>query len=257
MSCPWRGGDGRNHARNARLLLALLCVCLFAGFAAAQDFPTLTGRVVDQAGVIPAGEKAELEQMLAAHEQKSSNQVVVATIASLGGETIEQYGVDLGRAWGIGQKGKNNGVILIVAPNERKVRIEVGYGLEGELTDAISSYIIQGSILPRFKAGDIPGGIRRGAEDIVAVLEGDAGAFAARAKARVNQEDSFSSATAVLIFMIAMFVLLSIFGRSRRSRYGGFIPPIIFGGGGGGGSSGGGFSGGGGSFGGGGASGSW
>src|SRR4051812_39115728 len=119
-----------------RLLVVLIACWLGAGIGWAQTYPQLTGRVVDQAGVIPADEKAQLEQLLAAHEAKTSNQVVVATVASLEGQSIEDYGVGLGRAWGIGQKGKNNGVILLVAPNERKVRIEVGYGLEGELTDA-------------------------------------------------------------------------------------------------------------------------
>jgi uncharacterized protein len=238
--------------------LVLLTFVLWSGVAAAApEFPPLSGRVVDQAEVIPPDEEAQLTQMLAAQEQKTGDQVVVATVKSLGGEPIEDYGVALGRAWGIGQKGKNNGVILIVAPNEREVRIEVGYGLEGELTDAITKLIIEGSILPRFKAGDIPGGIRRGAEDIVAVLGGDAAAFAKRAKERVSQEDSFSSAISVFIFIVIMMIWLGIFGRGRRGRSG-FGGPVIFGGGGSSGSSsGGGFSGGGGSFGGGGASGKW
>ena len=221
----------------------------------------MTGRVVDQANVIPPQERSALDGMLAAHEQKTGNQVVVATVSSLGGQSIEEYGVALGRAWGIGQQGKNDGVILLVAPNEREVRIEVGYGLEGELTDAITKLIIEGSILPRFKAGDLPGGIKRGAEDIVAVLGGDAAAFAARAKERVGQEDTFSSAATVFIFIVIMIIWLSIFGGRSRRRYGS-SGPIVFGGGSSsgrssGGFSGGGFSGGGGSFGGGGASGKW
>jgi uncharacterized protein len=237
------------------VLIALLV--LWTGVAAAAvQFPPLTGRVVDEADVIPAQEEAALTQLLAAQEQKTGDQVVVATVKSLGGEPIEDYGVALGRAWEIGQKGKNNGVILLVAPNEREVRIEVGYGLEGVLTDAISKLIIEGSILPRFKAGDIPGGIRRGAEDIVAVLGGDAAAFAERAKERVSQEDSVSSAVAVFVFIVIMMLWLGIFGRGRRRRYG-WIVPIVFGGGGRGSGSSGGFSGGGGSFGGGGASGRW
>jgi uncharacterized protein len=223
--------------------------------ARAQDFPALTGRVVDQADILPAEEERALSAMLEAHEQKTTNQVVVATVASLEGRSIEDYGVELGRAWGIGQAEKDNGVILLIAPNEREVRIEVGYGLEGELTDAITKLIIEGSILPRFRAGDLAGGIRRGVEDIVAVLEGDAEAFAERARERLSEEDTLSSAASVLVFIVIMIVWLSIFGGGRRRRYGG---PIIFGGGGGfGGSSGGGFSGGGGSFGGGGASGRW
>jgi uncharacterized protein len=238
--------------------LLVVLVCLFDAPALAQDFPPLTGRVVDAADVLPPEQEQAIDAMLAAHEQKTTNQVVVATVPTLGGRTIEDYGVELGRAWRIGQAGKDNGAILLVAPNEREVRIEVGYGLEGELTDAIASFIIQGSILQRFRAGDIPGGIRRGAEDIVAVLEGDAAAFAERAKERVNGEDTFGSAVSTLIFIVVMMFWLGIFGGGRRRRYRrGWGGPIVFGGGGFGGSSGGGFSGGGGSFGGGGASGRW
>jgi uncharacterized protein len=240
--------------RTGRALLSatLIFAAIFA--AQAQNFPALTGRVVDQAEILPAEEESALSAMLEAHERKTTNQVVVATVASLEDRPIEDYGVDLGRAWQIGQADKDNGAILLVAPNEREVRIEVGYGLEGELTDAIAKMIIEASILPRFRAGDIAGGIRRGVEDVVAVLEGDAEAFAERARERLSEEDTISSAASVLIFIVIMIVWLSIFGGGRRRRYGG---PIVFGGGGFGGSSGGGFSGGGGSFGGGGASGRW
>jgi uncharacterized protein len=141
------------------------------------------------------------------------------------------------------------------------VRIETGYGVEGELTDALSRLIIERSILPRFRSGDFAGGIRRGAQDMVAVLEGDAGAFAQRAKERVSQDDTVGSAFNTIVFIIIMLVWLGFSGGGRRRRYrrGGF-GPIIFGGGGGGGGfggGGGGWSGGGGSFGGGGASGKW
>jgi uncharacterized protein len=240
--------------RSAFPLLAAVLV-LLSPAALAQDFPPLSGRVVDQADIIPVEEERALSALLEAHERKTTNQVVVAAVASLGGQSIEEYGVALGRAWGIGQAEKDNGVILLVAPSEREVRIEVGYGLEGELTDAISRFIIEASILPRFKAGDMPGGIRRGAEDIVAVLEGDAAAFAERAKERLDEEDKVSSAVSTLVFILIMFAWLMIFGGGRRRRYGGGW----IGGGGFGGrrSSGGGFSGGGGSFGGGGASGRW
>ena len=243
------------------MLVPALLILALGTAAPAQDFPALTGRVVDQADIIPPDEEREIEALLEVHEQKTTNQMVVATIASLEGRPVEDYGVELGRAWGIGQEGKDNGVILIVAPNEREVRYEVGYGLEGELTDAIARVIIEGSILPRFRAGDFPGGIRRGVEDAIAVLEGNAAAFAERAQERVSEEDALGSAISVLVFIIFMFVFLSIFGGGRRRRYWG--PMVIgglggssFGGGSFGGRSGG-FSGGGGSFGGGGASGRW
>ena len=150
---------------------ASLCLFFAATFSAfALLFPTLTGRVVDEAGILDAGTRAALTEKLAALEAKSTDQLVVVTLKSLQGTSIEDFGVQLGRAWKIGQKDKNNGVLLIVAPNERKMRIEVGYGLEGTLTDAITKLIIENSIAPRFRAGDFPGGIVRGVDDIISAL---------------------------------------------------------------------------------------
>ena len=134
----------------ARALFAALIALLVAVGAAhaAPTFPPLSGRVVDDAGILPQDVRDQLTALLAEHEQQTGNQVVVATIKSLQGNDIAQYGYQLGRAWGIGQKGKNTGAIIIVAPNERKVRIEVGYGLEGALTDAQTKLIIENTILP-------------------------------------------------------------------------------------------------------------
>ena len=130
-----------------------------------SNFPILTGRVVDQASVLSPSIKDELETMLATHENNTTNQVVVVTIKSLGNSQIEEYSLELARHWGIGQKGKDNGVVLVVAPNDKQVRIEVGYGLEGTLTDALSSNIINYYIIPEFKKGDIQNGIDRHAKD--------------------------------------------------------------------------------------------
>ena len=138
---------------------AALCVILSAVLAYALTFPPLTGRAVDEAGILDPSTKEALERKLANFERTTTGQFVVVTLESLQGTSIEDYGHQLGRHWGIGQKDKNSGVLLIVAPNERKVRIEVGYGLEGNLTDAVSKLIIENSILPRFKAHDYPGGI--------------------------------------------------------------------------------------------------
>ncbi len=228
--------------RFAALLLWIVLAALPAH--AKDDFPPLTGRVVDAAHVIDANTAVRLDAMLAAHEKKTTDQIVVVTLPSLHGDDIADLGYRLGRAWGIGQKGKNNGALLIVAPNERKVRIEVGYGLEGTLTDAASSLIIQNVILPHFKAGDMPGGIAAGAQAMLATLgDTDAGPVPA---AMQEQAPSIP-----LIIIIIVFVIL--FSR------GGFLLPLLFGlsRGGGGGNDSGGFSGGGGSFGGGGSSGSW
>ncbi len=141
-------------------LFVLACVVVAAAaFAQSLTFPALTGRVVDEAGILDAATRDKLEKLSADLEAKSTDQLVVVTLKSLQGTSIEDYGYQLGRHWQIGQKDKNNGVLLIVAPNERKVRIEVGYGLEGTLTDALGSFIIQQAILPRFRAGDFAGGI--------------------------------------------------------------------------------------------------
>ena len=136
----------------AAALLAFLVVLTPAW--AAPKFPVLTGRVVDDANILSSDTKADLTQKLAALESKTSRQLVVVTIASLGGYEISDYGYQLGRAWGIGQKTLNNGILLIVAPNEHRTRIEVGYGLEPIVTDALSSVIIQTQMLPKFRQAD-------------------------------------------------------------------------------------------------------
>ena len=169
------------------LVLGLLAINLSAADNAAEQnasaketpskesskSPALTGRVVDQAGILSPAVKAELETALAAHENNTTNQVVVVTLESLNGANIEEYSLELGRRWGIGQKGKDNGVLLVVAPNDKQIRIEVGYGLEGILTDALSGNIINYYIIPEFKKGDIQNGIKIGTQKIIALLEGD------------------------------------------------------------------------------------
>jgi uncharacterized protein len=150
-----------------------IVLCLIAGLAAAAiESPPLTGRVVDEANLLSPGTRAQLTERLAQHERETSNQLVIVTLKSLQGYEIEDYGYQLGRAWGIGQEKRNNGVLLIVAPNERKVRIEVGYGLEGDLTDAQSHLIIQNAILPHFREGNFEAGIIEGTDAILGTLAG-------------------------------------------------------------------------------------
>jgi uncharacterized protein len=256
-----------------RFRLYLVCIvfaAVLASAAQALDLPALSGRVVDQAGVLDQATRAALTQKLADLETKTTDQMVVVTLRSLQGTSIEDFGVALGRAWQIGQKDKNNGVLLIVAPNERKVRIEVGYGLEGTLTDAVSRLIIANAIVPRFRQNDFAGGISRGVDDIISVLTGDAEEWKARAAQRPDETpDWVPLLTFVLIIVVILIVALMLGaaatpGARRRSRYGPWVGgPGPFwssgssGGFSGGGSFDGGFSGGGGSFGGGGASGSW
>ncbi|HTI67203.1 MAG TPA: TPM domain-containing protein, partial [Caulobacteraceae bacterium] len=145
----------------AGLLLAgfVLLAGLNPAQAAAPKFPALSGRVVDDAHMLPAPVVVDLTAKLQALQDKTSRQLVVVTVPSLQGYEIEEFGYQLGRAWGIGQKGINNGALFIVAPTEHKVRIEVGYGLEGVVTDALSSVILQTQVLPKFKAGDMPAGV--------------------------------------------------------------------------------------------------
>jgi len=136
-----------------------------------EAYPERWGHVVDAADVIPVLAEGALETELAAAEAKTKHQLVVVTVPSLGGRTIEDYGVALGRQWGLGRKGIDDGVLMIVAPNEHKVRIEVGYGLEGILKDVEAGHIIQNDILPRFRAGDLPGGISAGTKAVLREID--------------------------------------------------------------------------------------
>ena len=249
--------------------IALLLALLAATAAQAIDFPPLTGRVVDAAGILSTATRADLTGRLEAHERATGQQIVVVTVPNLGGIPIEDYGYQLGRHWGIGGKEHDTGAVLIVAEAEHKVRIEVGYGLEGDLTDAMSSNIINTRIVPAFRKGDFDGGVRAGVSAIIGVLGGQEEAAQAQSK------PSPKKAVPVGIFwLIVLFIVMSGFGGGRRGG-GGLARAILwgtvlngmshgrggrsggFGGGGFGGGGGGGFSGGGGSFGGGGASGSW
>jgi len=261
-----------------RLLAFLLLLVALASPAAAQNFPKLTGRVVDTADMLPPADEAALTQKLEALEKASSRQLVVATVPDLQGYPIEDYGYQLGRAWGIGQKGTNNGVILLVSKNDRKIRIEVGYGLEPVITDAFSGSVIADRITPAFKAGDFPGGINAGVDALIGQLQAppdEAERQAVQAAERQKQRGRGESGSFVpLIFwgVILFFIIMPMLRGRRRGRRFGRGPVVLwgpgFGGGGGGGSSwgggggggwggGGGFGGGGGSFGGGGASGGW
>jgi uncharacterized protein len=252
-----------------------LLVALFlapASFAATTpsgpQFPALNGRVVDDAHVLDAATQADLTAKLAALEQQTTRQVVVVTLPSLGGYDIQDYGYQLLRHWGIGQKATNNGALFIVVPSEHKVRIEVGYGLEDVLTDALSSVILQEKVLPKFRAGDVQGGIVDGTDAIIQQLGADpnaAQAQVAQAEQAPHRHGNPFGAIIPLIFIV--FIMARVFGGRRGGGGIGWLLPMMFlggsrggwggGGGGWGGGGGGGFSGGGGSGGGGGASGGW
>ncbi len=268
-------------ARLAAGVVALLVVFLALTPASAEPkFPALTGRIVDEARILSAEDRQQIEAMLKELEGKSSDQIVVYTAPSLQSYEIEEIGYRLGRFWKIGQAGVNNGILLIVAPNERKVRIEVGRGLEPIMTDALSTTVIQSSILPGFRRGDFPGGIKAGVRDIKDVLLGDAEEVRKRARSIKPKSQDPGDILPLIIFAIIFFFFIANFISQARQaqlaasnpnakrRRGGnvVVVPGGWGGSGGwsggggwssGGSSGGGFSGGGGDFGGGGSSGSW
>jgi uncharacterized protein len=280
------------------LFLPFIAFQLFVHTAiAAPDFPVLTGRMVDEAGILSPSFESEISAQLAAHEQVTSNQIVVVTLKSLRGYEISDYGVQLGRHWGIGQKGKNNGALLIIAPNEKKLRIEVGYGLEGVLTDALTRDIIERAIKPSLRQQNYEQGIRAGVGAMLAALSGEPAAlpppvtavgsgfnwdylyflfflaplFAGLGRSRSGKQASpgsrlgkatlFGAVAGTIVWFMAHLVLLAL-----------VIGIVVFVlallargqlgngghfGGGWGGGDSGGFSGGGGSFGGGGASGDW
>ncbi len=246
-----------------RAVLALAAwLCLFCAGAAqtapqsAQlTFPALTGRVVDTARLLTAQDQASLTAALAGLEARTSDQLVVVTLPSLQGQAIEEYGYQLGRHWGIGQKDKDSGALLIVDAGDRQVRIEVGYGLEGTLTDAATKVIIDTSIVPAFRTGDVAGGIKAGTAQMIALLEADAAAAPA--------SSSHASAQPVWpilglgLFAVVLLIFCAIHGGFLCQTIMQLLFMVMMSGRGNSSGDGPRFSGGGGSFGGGGSSGSW
>jgi uncharacterized protein len=158
--------------RALRLLAALSWFLPLAAHAQQGDVPYLTGRVVDNAEILKPDTRKRLAETLRQHEQKTTNQVAVLTVPSLQGDSVEEYAVRVFEQWKLGRKGKDNGVLVVVAPQDRRMRIEVGYGLEGALPDAIAARIVRSVMTPRFKQGDYDGGITQGVSAVVAHLEG-------------------------------------------------------------------------------------
>ena len=264
-----------------------MAVMLAAMPAAAQNFPPLTGRVVDQANLLRPEQKVDLDSKLSALEAQSGRQFVVATVNSLEGREIDEYAYLLGRHWKIGDEQRDDGAVMVVAPKERKVWIATGYGAGGYLTDSVTGRIVREAVLPRFKAGDMGGGIIAGAERVIEIMKlppEEAARQAQQAGAAEKKRGRSSVGFLPVIFIVVIFFMM-IGGISRagggrkyrgRGSRGGIDPMVVlwglqalsqvsrggggggFGGFGGGGfGGGGGFSGGGGGFGGGGAGGSW
>lgn len=236
-------------------------VLLFVVVAVAQvAVPALNARVTDLTATLTSGQKAALEQTLAAFEQRKGSQIAVLLVPTTAPETIEQYGLRVVEQWKLGRKGVDDGALLLVAKDDRRLRIEAGYGLEGALNDAVCKRIVDEIIVPRLRQGDFHGGIAAGVERMIAVVDGEALPEPAR------RVDGSLLLTLIILVVLLIFFLAVIGGLKinvRRGRWhsGGWDGDDGFGrggfGGGGGFSSGGGFSGGGGGFGGGGASGSW
>jgi uncharacterized protein len=240
--------------RLATLLLAALL--LAAGSAlAAPAIPPARGYVNDTAGILSPEAKGQVERFLADFQRSDSTQIAVLTIPSLEGEDLEGYSVRVAQSWGIGQKGKDNGALLLVAKAERAVRIEVGYGLEDRLTDLLAGRIVDREIVPRFKSGDFDGGISAGVQAIAGAVRGT---YKGDNTRQGKKKSSPYSALIWLLFLGPGVLRMFAGGSARGVRRGGGFYGGGFGGGGGGfGGGGGGFSGGGGGFGGGGASGNW
>jgi uncharacterized protein len=243
--------------RYLRVIVLIVAAFFAATFAWADpEFPALTAPIVDAAGVLDADAKIIIENKLRNYETTSGHQLAVATVPSLEGYDVRDYGNRLFRHWALGDKKRNDGVLVLIAPNEHKVAIEVGYGLEGDLTDALSRIIIENAMVPRFKAGDYIGGIHAGIDDITKVTNGQGDEVVQRVQnqSTLSGEDILPL---IIFFLIIMFIL---YNASRGGRMI-IVPGGSFGGGsfggGGGFSGGGGWSGGGGSSGGGGASGGW
>lgn len=239
--------------KHALLPTVILVACaLLAGAALAQvAVPKLAARVNDYANLLDATQRAHIEQALAQFEQQTTTQIVLLTVPTLEGENIEGFSIRVVEQWKLGQKGKDNGVLLLIAPAERKMRIEVGYGLEGTLTDLESSQIIRNVIAPAFQSGNYYAGIVGGLDGIMKATVGE---FTAPKRNAGYEGREKPSALTVLLGILVLIVMLST--RTGRSL---LFFMLIFGGRGGrmGGGGGGGFGGGGGGFGGGGASGGW
>jgi uncharacterized protein len=251
--------------------LSIFLLCLVSASSYSLDVPPLRGRVNDYAKVIAADQSRKLEDQLAQFERDTGHQVAILTIPSLEGDSLEDFSIRVAENWKIGKKGFDNGVILIVVPNDRRLRLEVGYGLEGVLPDAVANQIISQYIVPRFRTGDYAGGIVAGIDAVLRVINKEPLPEAARQKPSNSTGPGFGSIGG-LVLLLAVIAVMSMASNANRRRKGVWAtrgrhyPPIFWGGGGfggggggfgGGGFGGGGFGGGGGGFGGGGASGSW
>jgi uncharacterized protein len=246
-------------------------LCVFAlwlpGVAFARDVPALRGHVNDDAGMLSAAAEQALEQKLSGYEQQTQHQFALLTIDSLEGDALEDFSIRVVESWKLGQKGKDDGLLLLIAKRDRKLRIEVGYGLEGDITDAFSAQVIRNVITPALRAGNAEQGIDQAFDVLMKKAAGEYVPQSAVAPPRRERSGRSPVGLLIVVFLVLAFFVLPLLSRGRRgggffvggmgSGYGGWGGGGGGGWGGGGGGGGGGWSGGGGGFGGGGSSGSW
>ena len=202
-----------SHSLKVCIFLCIAFLCAVPAWAE-PNFPALTGRIVDGADLLSSDEEVIVGNKLQSLEEKSGHQVAVATVPSLEGYDIRDYGIRLFRAWKLGDKTKNDGVLILLAPNERKVSIEVGYGLEGDMTDAISSVIINHDMIPRFKTGDWSGGLALGIDDVDKVIGGQGEQIVQRVQNQTAPD--ITNWIPIIIFIFIAHFPLSL---SNKSTY--------------------------------------
>lgn len=247
---------GRMFAGRLPAFAIALVALLLAGVAGALEVPPLAGRVNDRARVLSPQMQSQLEAQLEAYERATGHQLAVLVVPSLEGDPVEDYTLRVVEAWKLGKQGKDDGVLLFIAVQDRKIRIEVGYGLEGDLPDALVSRIIRDVMVPAFRQGDLAFGITRAVSAIAAATGGQGEVLPPPRRTRGHDGGGFSP------YILLVVVALLFLGGGRGG--GGFLLGAVLGGlgrgggfGGGGSRQSGGFRGGGGGFGGGGASGGW
>jgi uncharacterized protein len=207
-----------------RIILFILSLLAFVPPALGIEVPQLTGHVSDYAGMLSMQTAQELEERLSAFERSDSTQIVVLTIPTLGGENLEEFSIRLAESWRIGQKGLDNGAILLIAKEERKIRIEVGRGLEGKLTDLVAGRIIRGDIAPRFKVGDVDGGVNAGVSAIMAVVKGE---YTAQPRDLRQGKSSAHPIFTLIIFLFVACLFLGAISKILGGLAGAVGLPII------------------------------
>lgn len=205
---------------------AWLVAALWCAVAMAQpSFPALSGRVVDTANLLDAATRTSISNTLEVHEAETTNQIVVVTVPTLEGYDIADYGVQLARHWGIGTKESNNGVVILVAPNERKVRIEVGYGLEGALPDGLAGDIIRRQILPEFRTSNFSAGIAQGVSAVLQAIDGE---YDYDPAAQSDNASSYLKAAVPIVFIGLMFISTLANRRFNNRRVSQAVVPAGF-----------------------------